>query len=165
MAKIYTIGYGGRRFEDFLELLHERDISVLVDLRSNPWSHQESFRQAHLMKNLHHPIRYLDFGKELGGKPEDRSLWRNGKPDYNLIRASEQFLVGLDALKALLEQGERIALMCAERKPQECHRFHLVAQALINLRKIGVIMHIDENNLDQPQEAIRRRLTDQLSLL
>ena len=35
---IYTIGYGGRSIEIFIELLHKYEIDFLLDIRSQPYS-------------------------------------------------------------------------------------------------------------------------------
>ena len=37
-TKLYTIGYGNRKIEDFIMLLKKYEIKLLVDIRSMPYS-------------------------------------------------------------------------------------------------------------------------------
>lgn len=64
-------------------------------------------------------------------------------------------------LEKALALGHRLALMCAERRPEQCHRVHLVAQALLEERGIDVL-HIDEGGVDQSHQAIVCRLAGPL---
>src|SRR5260370_36390208 len=42
---VYTIGYGGRSIEQFIELLNRYEIEFLIDVRSQPYSR---FHQRHM---------------------------------------------------------------------------------------------------------------------
>src|SRR6185312_2424249 len=83
-----------------------------------------------------HGIRYVFMGRELGGQP-------GGKPDYAQMRLLPAFLQGVARLEAGREAGHRIALMCAEAKPQSCHRTKLVAEELV--ARGTPVWHIDEH--------------------
>lgn len=53
MAKtLYTIGYQLRTLKDFLAILEEHRIDVLIDVRETPWSHKPGFRKGPLATAL-----------------------------------------------------------------------------------------------------------------
>ena len=68
-------------------------------------------------------------GRELGGRPEDPALLKNGKPDYDAMSRPDLFHAGIERI---IEGAKthRIALMCAERDPLDCHRFLLIGRHL-----------------------------------
>jgi uncharacterized protein (DUF488 family) len=79
-------------------------------------------------------------GHQLGGKPGDDACYTNGKVDYSKIAQQPFFREGLERLLAAERQGQRVALMCAEAKPEQCHRSLLIGEAL---REAGVpLAHI-----------------------
>jgi uncharacterized protein (DUF488 family) len=128
---VLTIGHSNHPIDRFVGLLQAQGVTVLADVRSIPASRfAPQFRQAALKASLNAAgIGYVWLGEGLGGKPKDKSLWRNGAPDFQRIAASPTFRADLDRLLTVVK-SERVAIMCAERTPQDCHRARLVAPEL-----------------------------------
>ena len=149
---IYAVGYGNRDWDTFLNLLQEYAITMLVDIRTLPFSRfNPAFRQAALERGLQEAdIEYKFMGDELGGKPKDASLYTNGKLNYDLVEVSPAYKEGILKLLELEKQGGRICIMCSELKPDNCHRKNLVGRTLV--RMDVTINHIDEKGKIQVQE-------------
>jgi uncharacterized protein (DUF488 family) len=164
-AAIYTIGYGSRSFEELVGLLKENGVACLVDVRTSPYSkyRPEFVKQALEAALPEQGIRYVFLGDALGGKPDDPSCYVDGKVDYDAVRQKEFFRKGIERLRKAAGQGMRVALMCSEGKPEECHRSKLIGVAL---HELGIpLAHLDEQGEVLTQEAVVARLTDgQLSL-
>ena len=133
--EICTIGYSLYKPKDFIEILKNNKVDMLVDIRTIPRSrHRPEFNEDALGSLLErHKIRYVHF-KELGGlrKPEKDSIntaWINesfrGFADYMQTREFKEALSKL----VKLASKRSIVLMCAEGNPFRCHR-SLVADAL-----------------------------------
>jgi len=123
---------------ELLAALVAAGVTHLVDVRTAPYSRfKPEFSREPLAAALEADgIRYVFMGRELGGQP-------GGKPDYGQMRLRPAFHEGIARVEAGHEAGHRIALMCAEAKPQSCHRTTLVAQELATL---GIpVSHIDEH--------------------
>ncbi len=135
MAKIpiYTIGHGNRSLEDFIELLQRYDITYVIDVRSQPYSrYTPHFSHSALEASLKEQhIRYVFMGDTLGGRPSDESCYHNDKPQYDIIRTKPFYLQGIARLRIVWEKQLRVALLCSEAKPQECHRSKLIGNTLI----------------------------------
>ena len=162
---IYTIGYGSRSIEQFVEVLQRYDIAYLVDVRSAPYSrYKPEFSKAELADELQrHGIRYLFMGDTLGGQPGDENFYVNGVVDYEKIKVTQFYEDGIHRIQTAYSQQHRVALMCSEGKPEECHRSKLIGVTLTD-GEIPVI-HIDENDALRSQAEIIDRLTGgQLSL-
>jgi uncharacterized protein (DUF488 family) len=138
---IYTIGHSHHELAHFLTLLRKYGVSLLVDVRSKPFSrYAPQFDTDTLCKFLEaEGIAYLHL-PSLGGRPDDPALWtRSGKPDYDRVENSPAFLEGVDALIDS-SRRQRTVLMCAEADPLRCHRERLIAPLL---RQRGVeVRHI-----------------------
>jgi len=149
---IHTIGYGNRKWGEFLALLHRYDITVLVDIRTSPFSRFSSaFRRSILENQLKEAgIGYVFLGQELGGKPKDLSLYSNGKLNYDLVEAMPTYQNQILKLLEWEREGKSICLMCSEQNPNSCHRKTLVGQSLVKLKR--TIIHIDENGNAQHTE-------------
>ena len=162
---IYTIGYGTRSIEQFVEVLQRYEIEYLVDVRSAPYSrYKPEFSKAELAEALQqHSIRYMFMGDTLGGHPDDENCYVNGVVDYEKVKATQFYADGIVRLQTAFSQQQRIAVMCSEGKPEECHRSKLIGTTLTD-GEIPVV-HIDENDAPQSQAEIINRLTGgQLSL-
>ncbi len=113
---IYTIGYGSRTIVELIELLQRYQIDFLVDVRSRPYStFKPEFSQMELAKRLkQRAIRYVFMGDLLGGQPEDKTCYMNGKVDYQLYRERPFYQHGISRLRKAWEKQLRVALMCSE---------------------------------------------------
>jgi uncharacterized protein (DUF488 family) len=156
---IYTIGYGSREIEAFLEVLHANQIQFLIDLRSSPYSsYKPEFSKSALQDFLEaNGIRYLFMGEALGGQPGDATCYTDGKVDYEKVARQPFYQAGIERLHEASRQGRRVALMCSEGKPENCHRSKLVGQTLT---AEGIkVLHIDEKDAVISQKDVLLRLT------
>ena len=157
---IYTIGYGSRSIEQFIEVLQQHEIAYLIDVRSTPYSrYKPEFSKETLAAELQrHRIRYVFMGNTLGGHPDDESCYdENGQVDYEKVKDTESYRSGIERIQTAFNQQQSIVLMCSEGKPEECHRSKLIG---ISLESEDIpVTHIDENDEKQTQEKVIDRLT------
>ena len=136
---ICTIGYEGRSLEGYLNHLIQNGVTLLCDVRRNPLSRKYGFSKGTLAKGCEGVgIRYEHL-PELGISSEDRRGLET-QADYNaLFSVYERDALprqpeALERIRQWVKEGERVALTCFERLPQQCHR-HCVADAVE--RKFG----------------------------
>jgi uncharacterized protein (DUF488 family) len=153
---VYTIGHSTHPIERFIELLKSQNITALGDVRSRPHSRMNpQFNLEPLKQSLRDAnIKYVFLGKELGARSDDKSCYRNGQVQYDLLAQTELFQRGIERVK----EGARtfrLALMCAEKEPLECHRTILVSRRLC---EEGVpIRHIlGDGQIEEHEHAIKR---------
>jgi uncharacterized protein (DUF488 family) len=129
MSVLFTVGHSTHPIEVFVGLLKQHGITALADVRSHPYSrHFPQYSQEALRAALaREQIAYVFLGKELGARSENPACYRQGKVQYELLAKEPQFAVGLERLRTGMERF-RIALMCAEKDPLDCHRAVLVAR-------------------------------------
>ncbi len=135
MPALFTIGHSTRGVEEFLALLLEHDIELLVDVRSIPGSRRvPQFGMEALRQSVE--LAGIDYCwmPELGGRrktsPESvNSAWRNaafrGYADYMETEAFAAALMALADFACALPT----AIMCAEAVWWRCHR-SMIADAL-----------------------------------
>lgn len=128
---ILTIGHSNHTLERFLGLLARHRVTSVADVRSAPYSRfRPHFNRKALEASLDaRGIRYAFFGRELGGRPDDPACYERGRVDYERVAATRGFRDGI-ARVVDASSRYRIALMCAEKEPLDCHRTLLVARAL-----------------------------------
>lgn len=163
---LITLGYGKRSIDDVIELLRQHGVRFLVDVRSAPYSrYQPDFSHDTLRVHLErHAIRYLFLGEELGGRPDDpRCYDESGRVDYDACKQRPAFRHGIERLRTAWEGGHRVALLCSESRPENCHRSKLLGAVLTD---DGIdVLHLDEDGTPLGQDEVMRRLLgDQLSL-
>jgi uncharacterized protein (DUF488 family) len=138
-ATIFTIGHSTHPIAEFVALLAQADIDLLVDVRSVPRSRTNPQFNADAL-----PGSLADAGigyrhlAALGGlrhrrkdaAPSPNEMWRNDSfrnyADYAMTAA---FRGGLDELRALAG-AHRCAIMCAEAVWWRCHR-RIIADYLL----------------------------------
>ena len=130
---VYTIGYGMRSQEGFINTLHMTGVDTLIDVRSTPRSrYAPQFDSPVLYEALEKEgIAYYEGGDKLGGRPSDLSLYdSSGTVDWEALRASDGFKEGMDSIRRLALEGHVVAVVCSEGDPLTCHRFGTIARTL-----------------------------------
>ena len=128
---ILTIGHSNHSLDGFLTLLSRHRVTAVADVRSAPYSRfRPHFNRKALEASLDaRGIRYAFFGRELGGRPDDPVCYEGGRVDYERVAATRGFRDGISRVIDAASR-HRVALMCAEKEPLDCHRTLLVARAL-----------------------------------
>ncbi len=159
MNPIHTIGHSTHPIERFLELLAMHGIEALGDVRSAPYSrfNPQFNREALASSATNRGIRYVFLGNELGACSSDPSCYEQGRVRYALLTKSLPFQAGIERV---LEGAKRyrIALMCAEKDPLQCHRTLLVARALAD--RGTEVQHIHADGHLEPHADAMDRLLD-----
>ena len=132
-VELWTIGHSNQEADHFLRLLASCSIDVLADVRSQPYARYAShFSRAPLRRLVEDAgLRYLFLGRELGGRPPEPEMYDGD--DYVLygrLAESQRFTDGLRHLRDSMARG-RVAMMCSEEDPTDCHRRLLVTRALL----------------------------------
>jgi uncharacterized protein (DUF488 family) len=156
-SAIYTIGHSNQPLASFLSLLAQNGISAVADVRSYPRSRTNpQFDQNALKKELEkHNITYVFLGKELGARSEDADCYKNRKVQYECLARKESFRDGLGRLRRGMEKY-RVALVCAEAEPLDCHRTILISR---HLRELDIpVRHILKNGRLEDHELSMERL-------
>lgn len=155
---VWTVGHSTQTLEDFVALLRRHEISVVADVRSAPYSrYSPHFNKDALQRALKaNGIKYVFLGRELGARSDDPTCYEHGRVQYSRLAKTELFQQGLDRL--IRGAGEhRIAIMCAEKEPLECHRTILVSRALV-ARGVEVDHILSDGRAESHGEAMIRLL-------
>lgn len=157
-SPLYTIGHSNHELEALLALLQRHQVTAVADVRSAPYSRRNPhFRRQALQDALEAwDIAYLFLGKELGGRAQDPHLQLNGRADYRKLERTPWFHGGIARLHKSRET-RRVALLCAEREPANCHRALLIGR---HLRGMLPILHILADGSLQTHEALEQGLLD-----
>ena len=157
-AAVFTIGHSNHSLETFSNLLTRHGVGVLADVRSTPYSRfNPQFNREplkHALKSSE--IEYVYFGGELGGRPNDAACYEGGRVRYDRVAKTRYFRRGVEQVMKVAEE-HRVALMCAEKEPLDCHRTLLVAQAL-DAQGAGIQHILADGTLENHADAINRLL-------
>jgi uncharacterized protein (DUF488 family) len=156
MPTIFTIGHSTRTIAEFVALLRQVAVDLLVDVRSIPRSRTNPQFNADAL-----PEALVDAGitychlPALGGlrhrpegpMPSPNTFWRAAAfRNYADYAATDSFRTGLDELRALARDN-CCAIMCAEAVWWRCHR-RIIADYLL---ADGVpVAHIMGHNKIEP---------------
>jgi uncharacterized protein (DUF488 family) len=163
-STIYSIGHGGKKIEAFIEELTSFEIEFLIDIRSKPYSkYHPHFSQNELKVSIEKAgIKYVFLGQQLGGLPEDLSCYTDGKVDYEKLKTMDFFISGMERLIGAVKKGIKLAIMCSEADPKECHRTKLIGEEL--LEKDISLKHIIDKKKVKDQITVMQELTKGLGL-
>ena len=152
---VFTVGHSNVTRDDFLRLLLAAGIEVLVDVRTSPYSRYASqFNEPDLRFGAHAvELKYVPMGAQLGGRPSGQHLYDSeGHVVYARVAREDFFHSGIE----LLVRGartHRIAIMCSEENPIDCHRRLLVGRVL---QDEGVtVLHLRGDGRLQAESEVR----------
>lgn len=154
---LFTIGHSNHSATGFIELLGRHGVTAVADVRSHPYSrHNPQFRKRALEASLAgRGIAYVFLGSELGARRENPACYVDGRVQYQRVAGEASFQAGLERVLTGM-QRYRVALMCAEKDPAECHRAILVSRELRS--RVSRIGHILADGSVEWRAAFERRL-------
>jgi uncharacterized protein (DUF488 family) len=124
---LFSVGHSNIPADRFVAMQRAVGVTAIADVRSTPFSRFCPWFSAKNLAPLlaNEGIGYSAYGVELGGRPHDAALYRDGIADY----------------EAMARQAD-VCVMCSEREPLECHRCLLVTRALAARGlTVGHILH------------------------
>lgn len=159
---IYTIGHSTRGLEDFVALLRENRIRLLVDIRRFPVSRRyPHFTGSALAAALERASIEYRHEPELGGHRTPRPGSPNtalraaafrGYADHMATPGFRDALARLEGAAA----SRPAAVMCAEADPRRCHR-QILGDALVarGMRAVHILgpAHVEEHSLHPAARA------------
>lgn len=160
MSELFTIGHSTQSWEQFVELLSRHRIGAIGDVRSSPYSarfpqyNREVLDRALRLVN----IRYVFLGDELGARRAERECYVDGVARYDRISRTAAFRAGLERVQTGVARF-RLALMCAEKDPLECHRTILVCRQFRNDMNIQHILH--DGSIETHTDAETRLMAEE----
>ncbi len=138
-----------------MDELRHYGINYLIDIRSKPYSkYNPHFNQNELKFALQDKqIKYAFMGDILGGLPDDKTCYTDGHVDYDKLKEKDFFKQGLQRLINADEKDIKIAIMCSESKPEECHRTKLIGE---ELTKFGIVLnHITRSKSNKKELIVK----------
>lgn len=147
---LYTIGYQGRDFDEFVSLLKENDIDILVDVRgSTDSAYKPEFNGDVLGDRLQEEGIEYQHEPEFGVHRLVRGPYKDGAIGHGCVEDWYQWYINEEADIDLEEFTEDLvdsgtpALMCIERHPEPaddqeifCHR-HFLADMIQSISDSG----------------------------
>ena len=147
-----------------MELLTQHGVNEVVDVRSSPSSRYLPHFNYDVLNQILDDvgIDYVFLGGLLGGRPPGPSYYdADGRVLYDRVADTEFFDDGIGQVVRAADE-RRVALMCAEKDPLDCHRTLLLAQSLV---KRGVAVgHILADGGVEDHIAALNRLVEMLKL-
>ena len=156
---VYTIGHSNHSLETLVGLLLQHGITAVADVRSAPYSRfAPQFNKDALQQALReHQIGYVYLGRELGGRSDDARCYEAGRIQYDRLARTPNFRRGIDRVRKG-GRTHRLAVMCAEKEPLDCHRALLVAPAL---ERAGIhVVHIRGDGDSETNDDAMSRLLE-----
>lgn len=156
--ELFTVGHSNLSGDQFVALLEQHGIELLIDIRRFPGSRAfPQFHQEALSRLLgRHGIKYR-WMEELGGRrpkqhlpdPELNAGLRNASfRNYGDYMQTSAFQAGLSELIEAASQ-QRTAIMCSEAVYWRCHR-RLVSDAIV--ARGGTVQHLFSGGEMRPHQ-------------
>lgn len=125
MKTIYSIGHSNKTADELVAKLQEYGITDLIDVRTYPSSrYNPQFNKAELEKYIPAGgIKYHWRGRNLGG-----------------LKGNTLFNETIAKMLEASSDTRKLAVMCSEAKPCECHRTGTIEPEVI--RQGGQMVHI-----------------------
>jgi len=140
-SALYTIGYEGKKFEQYLNELIEEDVKILVDVRKNAHSMKYGFSKKTLQSAVENlGIKYIHI-PNLGIESENRQTLQT-KADYDALfteyaKTFKNKKNDMQQLNDLIQDEQRVAITCFENDVSYCHR-GVIAKKIKNNFKVEV---------------------------
>jgi uncharacterized protein (DUF488 family) len=162
-TKMFTVGHSTHDPSTFLTLLRRHRVTAIADVRSVPMSrHNPQFNKKTIEDTLRAAgITYVFLGAQLGARTDDPNCYVDGRVQYQRLSHTSEFHKGIELLLRGIKV-HRIALMCSEAEPLDCHRTVLISQVLADHEV--PIDHIHRDGRAETHAAAMQRLMARFGL-
>ena len=160
---IYTIGHSNYDTNQFITILQNYSIDIVVDIRSAPYSkYCPQFNKKTVEQVLNNGgIKYLFLGKELGARPDSPECYEHYRVQFDKLKETELFKQGIERIKDSINNFI-VTLMFSEKDPFNWHRTILVSRVLTGE---GIeVRHILDENKTASQNEIEEQLQKKFKL-
>ena len=146
MVTIYTIGFTKKSLEEFINLLKKNKITQLIDTRLSRDSQLSGFAKSKDIKYVLEEVLKIKYEVIPEFSPT-KELLKTYQKDKDWEKYEEGFLElikerELERVKDMvLDEKERICLLCSEEKADKCHR-RLLAEFFSSLGNKVNIIHL-----------------------
>ena len=126
-----SVGYQERNIDEFVELLVNNDVALLVDVRLNAISRKRGFSKTALSNALAKAGIGYRHERELGNPKDNREAFRQGHASARnrYLKHLSNGASGIYDEVVSLASTSRVALLCFERDHAECHRSCIIDTA------------------------------------
>jgi len=159
MSPIYSVGHSELKLKDFLALIKDKDIDVIVDIRRFPDSEVYSSYCREELKEIldREGIKYLWKGDALGGYREETLEERSPNDGWDVTgfktyadhALSDEFQQELEELIEM-SNSKNIAIMCAESIYWRCYRRILCDWLVTKGKKVVHLRKGEGKNMRSP---------------
>lgn len=146
MDDIYTIGFTKKSAEVFFELLQEKHIEIILDVRLNNTSQLSGFSKYPDIKYFLDKICDIQYISDIELAPEEWILkdykdkkitWEQYVIHFNILMEKRNITEHIKSCYDSLSD-KRICLLCSEEKANNCHRL-LIAQRFKEIYGANII--------------------------
>ena len=144
MVTIYTIGFTKKSLKEFIDLLKKNEITKLIDTRLSRDSQLSGFAKSKDIKYVLEEVLKIKYEVIPEFSPT-KELLKTYQKDKDWEKYEEGFLElikerELERFKDIvLDEKERICLLCSEEKADKCHR-RLLAEFFSSLgNKVDIV--------------------------
>lgn len=160
---LFTVGHSDRALTGLLAVLGEVHVATLVDIRAWPRSQRHPHFDTERLRNAveGEGMVYHWAGRNLGGRraPRPRSrhtaLADEGLRGFADHMESDEFQRAATQLMALAVRAP-VAVLCAERNPDQCHRSLLSDYLMLKGMQVVHLLELSERRDHMPSPALRR---------
>ena len=128
IKEIYTIGFTKKTAQTFFELLKEKQIEIVLDIRLNNTSQLAAFTKYPDIEYFLHEISNIAYIHDTKFSPTEETLNRYKKKEINWDQYVEEFIQTMKSreiakyIKANYLIEKKICLLCSEVTAIQCHR-------------------------------------------
>ena len=126
MEEIFTIGFTAKRAEDFFNLLIDRNVKTVLDVRLNNKSQLSGFAKKDDLKFFLKEIGEIAYIEARELAPEVDILKRYQRKEISWEEYADRYLnlISKRNVERLIEKNKVIGscLLCSEHLPHHCHR-------------------------------------------
>ena len=156
-VQLFTMGYEGLKASDFLEILIEHSVEILIDVRAVPLSRKPGFSKKALTQSCREAGLDYQHWIELGCPSDIRDAYKKSGDWADYTKRFKCHLPDKDdVLNDLVELAEEkvCALMCFEADPRFCHRYFVAERIQQRFAPEVNIFHLTRNSMPVAEKSL-----------